>query len=76
MKKLYEVKVEKVDAYMGRFEGWQNVAYTLDANKAEEIKEAKIVELEARDGWWMNHGRVWETQKPNVVVVELGEVVE
>lgn len=73
MMKVYEVKIAKVDAYEGRPAGYEHVAYTLDANKAEEVKANKVAELKAKNEWWMTVAKV--KGEPKVVVVELGEVV-
>lgn len=73
MMKVYEVKVAKVDAYEGRFVGYENIAYALDANKAEEIKIKAIADIKAKKEWWMTTAKA--NGEPDVVVVELGEVV-
>jgi len=74
MMKVYEVRMEKVSADWGRFEGWENVAYTISEAKAEEIATAKKAEIKAKATWWMTVGK--KNGEPNVEVVELGEVVE
>lgn len=73
MMKVYEVKVAKVDAYEGRFNGYEHIAYTLDENKAEEIKVKAIADIKAKNEWWMTTAKA--KGEPDVVVVELGEVV-
>lgn len=73
--KVYEVKLEKVTGDWGRFAGWERIALTLNKEKAEEIATAKREEAANIECWWMGYGK-GNDGKPNVVVEELGEVVE
>ena len=75
MKKIYEVRVETVDAYMGYRNGHRNAGYTLDAGKAEELKNRVVADLLAKGGWWMTVAKN-NAGEPDVNVVELGEVWE
>ena len=45
MKKIYEVRVETVDAYNGYRNGDYAAGYTLDAGKAEELKNRVVADL-------------------------------
>ena len=75
MKKIYEVRVETVDAYMGYRNGDYAAGYTLDAGKAEELKNRVVADLLAKGGWWMTVAK-HKAGEPDVNVVELGEVWE
>lgn len=75
MMKVYEVRIEKVSADWGRHEGWKNVAYTINKERAEEIATAKKAEIAVMPTWWMVYGKTAKGE-PRVEVVELGEVVE
>ena len=75
MKKIYEVRVETVDAYNGYRNGDYAAGYTLDAGKAEELKNRVVADLLAKDGWWMTVAKT-KAGEPDVHVVELGEVWE
>jgi hypothetical protein len=75
MKKIYEVRVETVDAYMGYRNGDYAAGYTLDAGKAEELKNRVVADLLAKGGWWMTVAKN-NAGEPDVHVVELGEVWE
>lgn len=75
MKKLYEVRTYTVDAYYGLNNGYDHIAYTLNADKAEEIRMAEEAKQLARRDWWMDVAKTTDN-KPKVEVVELGEVVE
>lgn len=75
MKKIYEVRINTVDAYNGYRNGHRNAGYTLDADKAEELKNRTVVALLTKDGWWMDTAKN-KAGEPDVVVVELGEVWE
>lgn len=75
MKKLYEVRVNTVDANTGWKNGYRNAGYTLNAELAEELKNRTMVALLARNDWWMDTAKN-ELGEPDVVVVELGEVWE
>lgn len=74
MKKIYEVRINTVDAYTGLENGYRNAGYTLDADKAEELKNRVVAKLWER-GWWMDTAKN-AAGEPDVVVVELGEVWE
>lgn len=75
MKKIYEVRVETVDAYNGYRNGDYAAGYTLDAGKAEELKNRVVADLLAKGGWWMTVAKNGAGE-PDVNVVELGEVWE
>lgn len=75
MKKIYEVRINTVDAYYGMRNGYRNAGYTLDADKAEELKNRTVVALFARNDWHMDVAKN-ELGEPDVEVVELGEVWE
>ena len=75
MKKIYEVRINTVDAYMGYRNGNYAVGYTLDADKAEELKNRTVAALLAKNGWWMDIAKN-KAGEPDVHVVELGEVWE
>ena len=75
MKKIYEVRVETVDAYMGYRNGDYAAGYTLDAGKAEELKNRVVADLLAKGCWWMTVAKN-DAGEPDVHVVELGEVWE
>lgn len=75
MKKIYEVRVETVDAYNGYRNGDYAAGYTLDADKAEELKNRVVADLLAKGGWWMTVAKN-AAGEPDVNVVELGEVWE
>lgn len=74
MKKLYEVRINTVDANTGLRNGYRTAGYTLDADKAYELRYRTVTELWKRD-WWMDTAKN-ELREPDVVVVELGEVWE
>lgn len=75
MKKIYEVRINTVDIYMGLRNGHRAVGYTLDADKAEELKNRTVAALLAEAEWWMDTAKN-EAGEPDVEVVELGEVWE
>ena len=75
MKKIYEVRVETVDAYMGYRNGDYAAGYTLDAGKAEELKNRVVADLLAKGDWRMTVAKN-NAGEPDVKVVELGEVWE
>lgn len=75
MKKLYEVRVNTVEATTGHRNGYRNAGYTLNAERAEELKNRTMVALLAKDYWWMDTAKN-ALGEPDVVVVELGEVWE
>lgn len=75
MKKIYEVRINTINVYYGTRDGYRNVGYTLDANKAEELKNLAVAALLAKGDWWMDTAKN-ELGEPDVVVVELGEVWE
>lgn len=74
MKKIYEVRINTVDAYTGLRNGHRAVGYTLDVDKAYELRYRTVTELWKRD-WWMDTAKN-ELREPDVEVVELGEVWE
>lgn len=73
--KVYEVKVERVSMDWGRFLGWDRVALTLNPVKAEELRVAEAERIAKGDAWWCGVGTD-ANGKPNVVVEELGELVD
>jgi hypothetical protein len=75
MKKIYEVRINTVDANMGYPNGHEAAGYTLDAGKAEELKARVVANLLANKYWWMTVDKT-KAGEPDVVVVELGEVWE
>lgn len=75
MKKVYEIRINSVDAYDGHPNGYRVVGYTLDANKAEEIKKSVVADMLARGGWYIATAKN-DIGEPDVHVVELGEVWE
>lgn len=72
--KVYAVKVNTVDAYMGFRNGNKVLAYTLTAEKAEEVKGIKAKEIKTGD-WWMTIAKN-ANGEPDLYVEELGEIVE
>lgn len=76
MKKLYEVRINTVDPYNGLRRGHRAYAYTLDANKAEELKARAVAELLARADWTIDTAKNPKTGAPDVEVVRLGKVWE
>lgn len=75
MMKIYEVRTYTVDAYYGRPNGYDHIAYTLNPDKAEELRAAEEAKQLTRRDWWMDVAKTAD-RKPRVEVVELGEVVE
>lgn len=75
MKKIYEVRINTINVYYGTRNGYRHVGYMLDVNKAEELKNRAMVELLAKDDWWMDTAKN-ALGEPDVEVVELGEVWE
>ncbi len=75
MKKIYEVRINTVDAYMGCRNGHKAAGYTLDAAKAEELKSRVVADLLAKGGWQIAIAKN-KKGEPDVNVVELGEVWE
>ena len=73
--KIYAVKVNTVDAYMGYRNGNKVLGYTLTAEKAEELKALKVAELLATNGWWMTIAKN-ANGEPDTYVEELGEIWE
>ena len=72
MVKLYEVKVEKIDAYYGAHVGWEHVTYVLGEEKAKEVCEEVAAKIKTCREWWMEYAN--KNGEPNVIVEEL-EVV-
>lgn len=75
MMKVFAVKVNTVDAYMGFRNGDKVLGYTLTAEKAEELKALKVAELLTTNGWWMTIAKN-ANGEPDAYVEELGEVWE
>lgn len=74
MKKIYEVRINTIDPCTGLRNGHRTAGYTLDVDKAYELRYRTVTELWKRD-WWMDTAKN-ELREPDVVVVELGEVWE
>ena len=74
MMKVFAVKVNTVDAYMGFRNGDKILGYTLSAEKAEELKAIKAEEIKAGQ-WWMTIAKN-KNGEPDLYVEELGEVWE
>lgn len=72
--KVYAVKVALADAEWGRYCGEKVVAYTLNKERAEEIRKAEIERIMNLPHWWIGHYN--KNGVPEVEVEELGEVVE
>ena len=53
MKKIYKVNVEKCDACEGKYT-YTDIEYVATEN-IEAYIEAKRVEIENRNYWWMDH---------------------
>ena len=75
MKKIYEVRINTIDAYEGRRNGYKTVGYTLTAEKAEELRVLTIEKIHSTKCWWMTTAKN-NNGEADVVVVELGEVWE
>ena len=75
MMKVFAVKVNTVDAYMGFRNGDKVLGYTLTAEKAEELKALKVAELMADKYWWMTIAKN-ANGEPDAYIEELGEVWE
>ena len=75
MKKVYEIRINTVDAYEGHRNGHRAIGYTLDANKAEEFKKRVVADMLAKGGWQIATAKN-DIGEPDVYVVELGEVWE
>jgi hypothetical protein len=74
MMKVFAVKVNTVDAYMGFRNGSKVLGYTLTAEKAEELKAIKAEEIKVGQ-WWMTIAKN-KNGEPDLYVEELGEVWE
>jgi hypothetical protein len=72
--KVYAVKVAMADAEWGRYCGEKVIAYTLNKERAEEIRTAEVERIENLPCWWMGYYK--KNNAPVVEVEELGEVVE
>lgn len=72
--KVYAVKVAKAEAEWGRYCGEEVAAYTLNRERAEEIRKAEIKRIMNLPCWWIGHYK--EDGLPLVTVEELGEIVE
>lgn len=51
MVKLYEVKVEKIDAYYGAHVGWEHVTYVLGEEKAKKVCEEVAAKIKTCREW-------------------------
>lgn len=74
MMKVFAVKVNTVDAYMGFRNGDKVLGYTLTAEKAEELKAIKAEEIKT-GMWWMTIAKN-KAGEPDLYIEELGEVWE
>lgn len=74
MMKIFAVKVNTVDAYMGFRNGDRTLGYTLTAEKAEELKAIKTEEIKA-DQWRMTIAKN-ANGEPDLYIEELGEIWE
>lgn len=72
--KVYAVKVVLADAEWGRRRGEEVVAYTLNKERAEEIRAAEVERIKNLPQWWIGHYE--KDGAPVVEVEELGELVE
>ena len=72
--KVYAVKVAKVTACEGYPCGDEVLAYTVNAEKAEEVRAAEAERILNKPYWWMTHAK--RDGRPVIKVEELGEVVE
>ena len=72
--KIYEIRVVKVTSDYGRFDGYENIGYTVDKTIAEKIAKDWAKENEVNQ-WWMCYDRNREGHI-RVEVVELGEIIE
>ena len=45
MNKLYEVRINTVDAYEGRRNGYKTVGYTMTPEKAEELRALTVEKI-------------------------------
>ena len=72
--KVYAVKVATVTACEGYPCGDEVLAYTVNAEKAEEIRAAEEERILNKPCWWMTIAK--RDGRPVVKVEELGEVVE
>lgn len=71
--RVYEVKVERV-GQDGRRIGWERIALVINENRGREIAQEWVEGREVNQ-WWMAYGENAEGHI-NVVVEELGEVIE
>ena len=71
MNKLYEVRINTVDAYEGRRNGYKTVGYTMTPEKAEELRALTVEKIHSTKCWWMTTSENSKGE-PDVVVVELG----
>lgn len=72
--KVYAVKIAKADAEWGRYCGEEVAAYTLNKERAEEIRKAEVERIMNLPCWWIGHYQ--KDGLPLVEVEELGEIVE
>ena len=72
--KGYAVKVAIVTPCEGYPCGDEVLAYTVNAEKAEEVRAAEEERIMNSPCWWMTHAK--RDGRPVVKVEELGEVVE
>jgi hypothetical protein len=71
MKKIYKIKVERVTADWGRFEGYDETYVRTD--NVDAVVEAKKAELEKIGAWWMSYGEGMDG-RPKVTAEELNVV--
>lgn len=72
--KVYAVKIVLAHPERGCRYGEEVAAYTLNKERAEEIRKAEIERIAALPYWWIGHYE--NNGAPVVEVEELGEVVE
>ena len=75
MKKLYEVRINKIEPNYGRPTDPKHIAWVTNERKAYEIAGKLMNELVCRPYWWMDIATDADGM-PDVVVVEMGELVE
>lgn len=68
MKKIYKVKVERVDADRGMHRGYEE-EYVMTENIGAVV-EAKKAEIEKIGQWWMGYGEGAD-KRPNVTAEEI-----
>ena len=72
--KVYAVKVAEITPCEGYPCGDEVLAYTVNAEKAEEVRAAEEERILNKPYWWITYAK--RDGRPVVKVEELGEVVE